>query len=457
MYSFRKYFLYSCIFGDSLLQNVFPDRKKPIDQILCILIQAIFVFVFCIPLAFPMLAFILILSPYPNIPLLEVYKYIYFLLVLIFMVPILLNQSNREYSIPKVLIEVHFIFVSLTRRIEIKIFSTLITFVLLITIVNLMVMNGVKILSYYPQLQGNHILFGGVVFILILMMLFLEATNDELKRTFRQFVFWLIIFFLFLGFSFTQINLYILPQLDNENFINAIIILIGIMFNFAQVLSSGRTAYNLALKQVKEEGLIESAYNEAFTYSEFIRIVGDYKSTQKQLFNEIKDEIKRIGLQKFIIKMLPFFSLIIFILFVYTILLLNSKSIETFLQILLDFLINSWVSLLGGNKELAMYLFFLLLLFYFFFKQLSVLLKIIKEKHFIPIFTQIEIMLMTLIAIFVFIDIILIDVILFNFVVMPLFIITIILGVSLSIIKKFTRYKSQFSKVKEHNNNIEKN
>ncbi|MEK5488361.1 hypothetical protein [Lysinibacillus sp. FSL M8-0355] len=285
-------------------------------------------------------------------------------------------------------------------------------------------------------MEDIHIVFLGVVFSLILIMLFLEGTKDELKRALRQFSFWLIIFLLLLSFSLTQINIYILPKISIESLISATLILIGILFNFAQVLSTGRTAYSLALKEVNKEGIIERAYNEAFTYSKFLRIVGEYKNTQKQIINEIKNEIARTGLKKFLINMLPVLGLIIFFLFTFTILNLYSSNISSLFESMLDFIIDIWILLWGGDKDFAMSLFFLILLFYFFFKQLSVLLLLFKEKHLIPILKKIEVMLIISIFIVIFIDNIFINITLIDVAVVPLSIITILLGASLTLIGK---------------------
>ncbi|WP_147232404.1 hypothetical protein [Paraliobacillus ryukyuensis] len=369
------------------------------------------------------------------------------------MVHILLNQSNKEYSFPKVIIEVYFIFKTLTKRIKIKFINTIITFTLLSTIVYFIITIGSKLLTHYPQLEGSHIVFFGVVFSLILIMLFLEGTKDELKRTLRQFSFWLIIFLLLLGFSLTQINVYILPKLSNETLLSTSLILIGILFNFAQVLSTGRTAYSLALKEVNKEGIIERTYSEAFTYSKFLRIIGEYKSTQKQIISEIKNEIARIGLKKFLINMLPVWSIIIFFLFTFTILNLYSSNISNLFESILDFIINIWILLWGGDKDFAMSLFVLLLLFYFFFKQLSVLLLLFREKHLIPIFKQIEMMLLTTIIIVIFIDIILVNITLVNVIVVPLGIITILLGALLAFIEKLTSNSKNSNSNNKNKNN----
>jgi len=84
------------------------------------------------------------------------------------------------------------------------------------------------------------------------------------------------------------LGLHILPKLDNESALNAIIILIGITFNLAQVLSCGREVYRLAMEKINHEGLIKKAYEEAFTYMNLLNIIEEYKNTQKEIFHEIR-------------------------------------------------------------------------------------------------------------------------------------------------------------------------
>lgn len=148
--SIRKFILYFCIFGDSLIKNVLPDRSNPKDQIFCILIQAFFVPLFCVPLTIIILPLFLLLSSHSDILLFEVSKYIYLLLVLTFMVHILLNQSNKEYSFPKIIIEVYFTFKYLLEGIKIKSINTIITFTLLFTMIYFIIIIGSKLLTYYP-------------------------------------------------------------------------------------------------------------------------------------------------------------------------------------------------------------------------------------------------------------------------------------------------------------------
>lgn len=327
-----KRLLYLAIFGDSLVEKVFPKRDKLKDQVLCIIIQSIFVFVVCLPLALILFLFLLVALQTDNF---KVFIYIYLFLSLTFMVPIILNLDNTKYSFPKSLINIYFVF----KTVSIKRLRTFLNIVLISFIVYFLFILISKILSYYPQLQRNYPLWGYIIFIQILMMLYLESTLDEFKRALRQFYFWLVVFIIFLIFTFTQLGLYILPKLDDENALNAIIILIGITFNLAQVLSSGREVYRLAMEKINRDGLIELAYEEAFTYMKMLKIIEEYRNTQKELFYEIMKEIKSIGFRRFIIKMAPFILIALGSLIILTVLQIYSDNIGHFFQSAIDFIV----------------------------------------------------------------------------------------------------------------------
>jgi hypothetical protein len=310
------------------------------------------------------------------------------------LISLLINIRDTSFSLPRFLI----IFILMIKQLELHIRFLKLSLIILSAIAGIVIIHIITPI-HLNILTGSQVIILYLTILLVTVLLILEIRTDKIKRYSYQFVFWSILFIGAFAFSVYQINEY-LKKFDDNSMVAIFISILGIIFNFAQVLSAGRNMFEESYKVVLNEYnlLIQ---NNLYKFDDFIILVLNFSVKQKLFRQEVREQIKELGLKKFLIKLIPIISIqavLIFITFKYT------DTIVYKIDSIFDFLIqkigNLWSYLWNGNEEIAILVAFLIIFIIGFYKNLLLLFSSLKNKNLEEFFSLLSPLLIFFILIY---------------------------------------------------------
>jgi hypothetical protein len=300
--------------------------------------------------------------------------FIHFCIALFMNIALLINIKETHFSLPRLLIILTLMLKKLKLHIRfIKLIGIIIFAFIGIGVIYAFTPINFDLLSVSEQISFL------LIILLAFVLIILEVRTDSIKRYSYQFLFWSFLFILSFLFSVFQINDYLIVVSDDIA-IPIMIAIVGILFNFAQLLSSARNMFEAVYKIVEQDynELIESS---AYKFDDLVTSMLDFTVKQRIFRDEVKEQIRELGLKATITKFLPFlvgYTIMISVIFSIN---YTQGYIESFFEMVLDYVGWVWVSLWGGDKKVATLMGALAVVFYFFFKNLIFLINNFKLSN----------------------------------------------------------------------------
>lgn len=272
--------------------------------------------------------------------------FIHFCIALFMSITLLINIKETQFSLPRLLIILWLMLKKLKLHIRfIKLIGIIVCAFIGMSVIYALTPINLEVLSINEQIT----LF--LIILLAIVLVTLEVRTDSIKRYSYQFVLWSVLFILSFLFSVFQINDYLIVVSD-DSVIPIMVATVGILFNFAQVLSSGRKMFEAVNKTVEKdyEKLIE---NLAYKFDDLVASMLDFSVKQKMFRNEVNEQIRDLGLRATITIFLPYLLGYSFMLICFTLIYHFEGHIESMLKKVLDLVVWVWVSLWGGDKKVA--------------------------------------------------------------------------------------------------------
>jgi hypothetical protein len=371
----KGYFTNISLFVDSIV-NYCVNRKtrtnRKFIRIFIPIIQFVYVFISLIPLfmvGYPVWLGFFGLESVSDL------LFIHFCLALFMNITLLINIKETHFSLPRLLIIIWMMLLRLKLHIR---------FIKLLGIIGCALIGFSVIYAFIPisfdRFSPNQQITILLIFLLAIVLAILEVRIDSIKRYSYQFLLWSILFILSFLFSVFQINDFLF--VDNENIIISITVaIVGVFFNFAQVLSSGRKMFEAVYKVVEKE-YKELIVNSVYKFDDLVASILDFSKKQKIFRYEVREQIRELGLKVTIIKFLPFLLGYSLLLVCFTLIYHVEEDIGGIVEKVLDLIGWVWVSLWAGNKKVATLMGLLVVVFYLFFNNLILLINTFNSTNF---------------------------------------------------------------------------
>lgn len=349
----EKILTISSVFFDSIFENEHLVGTSK-GRILRVILNLVYAALISIPLGFiTQIMFLIIMSSLSGF---EVARDINLLTIPLFLFVnllgiVLLNYEDQSFSLPKSVLNIYIVF-DLIKPVK-DIWKTLIFFFIITMALILTLLWSLAPFEIPIQYLEEIVFILFIMSLFISMILYSEATKDEIIRKKRQFIFSVFAFLVFLLLNIYQMIAYINIEPSNEATMFIAVTVLGLLLSMVTATDKTRSLYEAVVQQKKEEIYEKwTDLNEKYSYRVGLKIVDEKKSEISETLNLIKtkwntgNRNERNKIIKFASILILLESFIVFCMF-------NRRKIEQYANAFFTDIKILLLKLFNGDEEKA--------------------------------------------------------------------------------------------------------
>lgn len=264
---------------------------------------------------------------------------------------VILNYEDMSFSLPRSVLN-SYIILQLIK--PVKGTWKPIIFIVSMTIILMLILTWFLSPFTIPeQYIKETILIIFVISLLTSMILYSEATKEEINRKKRQFIFSMLTFLAFLALNIYQMIVYISTESSGEAIMFISITILGLVLSMATAIDKTRCLFE-AVVQLKRENINDmwNKFDEKYSYKVGLKIVDDKKNEINETFEIIKVKWKT-GDWKKRVKIIGIISTFILAESLIVISIFNQRKIENYVKLFFTSVKKLLVGLFNGDEQRA--------------------------------------------------------------------------------------------------------
>lgn len=264
---------------------------------------------------------------------------------------IILNYEDMSFSLPRSILN-SYIILQLIK--PVKGIWKPIVFVGSITITLMLILTCFLSSFTIPEQYLKETIF--IIFVISLlssMILYSEATKEEINRKKRQFIFSMLTFVAFLTLNSYQMIVYISTEPSSETIMFIAITILGLILSMVTAIDKTRCLFEAVVKlKQKDINNMWNAFYEKYSYKVGLKIVDDKKNEINETFEVVKVKWKT-GDWKKRVRIIGIISTFVVAESILAISIFNQRKIEYYIYLLLDNIKELVVGLFNGDEHRA--------------------------------------------------------------------------------------------------------